>query len=120
MAAHPSGETISCRETASPLPANLAQVVAARFPGEPRAAYLAGAFLARNHHDRRFALELVRLGRGRGGASWNLRLFAALMLANQCLRLPTDASEEFTSLFASLGLLESDARGVQADVLLQG
>lgn len=120
MAAHPPGEIISRPEAAPPLPENLARVVAARFPGERFAADVGGAFLALNHYDRRFALELVRIGRGRGGASWNLRLFAALMLANQCLRLPIDASEEFASLFSSLGLLESDARGVKPDVLRQG
>lgn len=120
MAAHPPGETISFHETASPLPAELAQVVAARFPGEPRAAYLAGAFLALNHYDRRFALELVLLGRERAGVSWNLRLFAALMLASQCLRLTADATKELTLLFGSLGLLGPGGRAVHADVLRQG
>jgi hypothetical protein len=120
MAAHPPGETISFRETASPLPAKLARVVAARFPNEPRAAYLAGAFLALNHYDRRFAMELLRLGRDRAGASWNLRLFAALMLASQCLRLTADATRELRLLFGSLGLLTAVGRAVHADVLRQG
>jgi tetratricopeptide (TPR) repeat protein len=119
MAAHPPGETISFRETASPLPAKLSRVVAARFPGEPRAAYLAGAFLALNHYDRRFAMELVALGRERGGASWNLRVLAAMMLANQCLRLTADAGE-LTSVLVSLGLLAPGASAVNADVLRQG
>jgi hypothetical protein len=119
MAAHPPGETISFRETASPLPADLARVVAARFPGEPRA-YLAGAFLGLNHYDRRFALELVLLGRERAGVSWNLRLFAALMLASQCLRLTAGATEQLRLLFGSLGLLAADGRTVHADVLRQG
>jgi hypothetical protein len=120
MAAHPPGETISFRETASPLPADLARVVAARFPEEPRAAHLAGAFLALNHYDRRFAMELVLLGRERADASWNLRLFAALMLTSQCLRLTADAAEELRLLFGSLGLLAADERAVHADVLGQG
>ena len=34
MSAHPPGETISVRETASPLPAKLARIVAARFAGQ--------------------------------------------------------------------------------------
>ncbi len=120
MAAHPPGETISFRETASPLPGKLARVVAARFPGEPRAASLAGAFLALNRYDRRFAMELVSLGRERAGASWNLRLFAALMLAGQCLRLKAAAARELTFLFGSLGLLAAGGRAVDADVLRQG
>ena len=120
MAAQPPGETISFRETAAPLPADLARVVAARFPDEPRAAYLVGAFLALNHYDRHFAMELVLLGRERAGVSWNLRLCAALMLASQCLRLTVDATKELTLLFGSLGLLGPGGRSVHADVLRQG
>lgn len=120
MAAFPPGETISFRENASPLSAKLARVVTARFPGEPRAASLSGAFLALNHYDRRFAMELVRLGRDRAGVSWDVRLFAALMLASQCLRLTTNATRELTLLFGSLGLLAPGGRAVDADVLQQG
>jgi hypothetical protein len=120
MAAFPPGETISFRENASPLPAKLARVVAARFPGEPRAASLSGAFLALNHYDRPFAMELVRLGRDRAGVSWDVRLFAALMLASQCLRLTTNTTKELTLLFGSLGLLAPGGRAVDADVLQQG
>jgi len=120
MAAHPPGETISFRETASSLPARLAQVVAARFPNEPRAAALTGAFLALNHYDRRFAMKLLSLGSGRGGASWNLRLLSAMMLADQCLRLTGDAIVELTFLFGKLGLLRSGSPEVNADVLRQG
>ncbi len=120
MAAHPPGETISFPKTASLFPAKLARVSAARFPGEPRAAYLSGAFLALNHYDRRFAMELVALGRHRAGASWNLRLLAALMLADQCLRLRADAVVELTLVFGSLGLLAPGARTVNPDVLRQG
>ena len=120
MAAHSPGETIGFRETASPLPAKLMRLVAARFPGEPRAAHLAGAFLALNHYERRFAMELVLLGRERAGVSWNLRLFAALMLASQCLRLTADAAKELALLFGSLELLGPGGRAVHADVLRQG
>ena len=120
MAAHPPGETIGFRETASPLPAKLARIVAVRFPGEPRAAYLAGAFLALNDYDRCFAAELVSLGRGRGGASWNLRLFCAMMLADQCLRLTADDVVELTFLFGELRLLTPRSPVVNADVLRQG
>jgi len=120
MSAHPPGETISFRESASRLPAKLARVVAARFSDEPRAARLAGAFLALEGYDRRFAMELVLVGRDRIGASWNVRLFAALMLASQCLRLTAKAASELTLLFGSLGLLEAGGRAVQADVLRQG
>lgn len=120
MAAHPPGETISGREVTRPLPAHLARVMKTRFPGESRAAFLAGAFLALDHYDRRFAAELVSLGRGRGGASWNFRLLSAMMLADQCLRLTADAVVELTFLFGSLGLLAPGARMVNADVLRQG
>ena len=120
MAAHPPGETISVRETASSLPARLAQVVATRFPDEPRAAALAGSFLALNRYDQRFAMELLALGRGRDGASWNLRLLSAMMLADQCLRLKDDAIVELTFLFGKLGLLAPGSLEVNADVLRQG
>jgi hypothetical protein len=120
MAAHPPGETSSVRETASPLPARLTQVVAARFPDEPRAAELARAFLALKNYDRRFAMELLALGRGRGGASWNLRLLSAMMLADECLRLTVDAVDELTFLFGELGLLAPGSSAVNADVLRQG
>jgi hypothetical protein len=118
MAAYPPGETISFRETASPLPAKLARVMETRFPGEPRAAHLAGAFLALNNYDRCFAAELVSLGRG--GVSWNLRLLSAMMLADQCLRLTADAVVELTYLFGNLGLLTPCSPTVNADVLRQG
>lgn len=120
MAAHPPGERISFREAVSPLPAKLARVVAVHFPGEPCAADLAGAFLTLNKYDRHFALELLSLGRGRGGASWNLRLLSAMMLADQCLRLTADAAGELTFLFDKLGLLTPGAPAVNADVLRQG
>lgn len=120
MSAHPPGQTISFRTTAALLPARLARVVAMRFPGESRAAFFSGAFLALNHYDRRFAMELVLLGRERAGASWNLRLLAALMLASQCLRLTVDATKELALLFGSLGLLAAGGRAVDADVLRQG
>jgi len=120
MAAHPPGETISFPETASPLPPKLARVVAARFPGEPRAADLAGAFLALNHYDRCLAMELVALGRDHAGASWNLRLLAGMMLANQCLRLTNEAAGELTSVMVSLRVLAPGASAVAADVLRQG
>jgi hypothetical protein len=120
MAAHPPGETISFSKSAAPLPAKLARVVAARFRGEPRAACLAGAFLALNHYDRRFAMKLVLLGRERAGVSWNLRLFVAAMLGSQCLRLTADSTRELTLLFGSLGLLAAGGRGVDPDVLRQG
>jgi hypothetical protein len=120
MAGCAPSETIGCREAAPPLPPHLARVVEARFSDEPRAASLTGAFLALNRFDGHFATELVRLGRGRGGASWNLRLLAAMMLANQCLRLSADDAEEFMLLFGSLGLLAPGASAVDADVLRQG
>lgn len=120
MAVLSPSEIIGLREGAPPLPANLARIVAARFPGEPLAADLSGAFLALDYYDRRFALELVRVGRGWGGSSWNVRLFAALILSNQCLRLTADATEELAALFVSLGFLQAGARSVHADVLRQG
>jgi tetratricopeptide (TPR) repeat protein len=120
MAAYPPGETISFGEAVSHLPPKLSRVVAARFPGETRrATSLAGAFLALKKYDRRFAQELVVLGRDRR-ASWNLRLLAAMMLANQCLRLARDAAAEFTSVIVSLRLMAPDASAVDADVLRQG
>jgi hypothetical protein len=120
MSAHPPGETIRFRERVSRLPAKLARVVAARFPDQPRAADLTRAFLAVDRYDRRFALGLVVVGRDRTGASWNIRLFAALMLGSQCLRLTADAASELTLLFRSLGLLEPGGRAVPADVVRQG
>lgn len=120
MAANPPGETISGREATRPLPARLARVMKTHFPGEPRAAFLARAFFSLDRYDRRFAAELVSLGRGHGGASWNLRLLSAMMLADQCLRLTADAVVELSFLFGSLGLLAPGARAVSADVLRQG
>ena len=120
MAAQPPGETIGFRTTASPLPAKLAQVTTARFPDEPGAADLAGAFLALNHYDRCLAMRLLSVGRGCGGASWNLRLLSAMMLADQCLRLTGDAIAELTFLFGKLGLLTPGSPEVNADVLRQG
>jgi hypothetical protein len=120
MAPSPPGETIGGRATTRALPAHLARVMKTRFPDESRAAFFAGAFLALDHYDRCFAAELVSLGRGRGGASWNLRLLCATMLADQCLRLTADAVVELTFLFGKLGLLTPRSPAVDADVLRQG
>ena len=120
MSAAPPSKTISRRETTPLLPANLARVMEAHFPGEPQGANLGSAFLALNHYDRRFAANLVQVGRARGESSWNLRLFAGLILANQCLRLTTDIEKELSLLFGSLKLLKPGALAVDDDVLRQG
>jgi hypothetical protein len=75
------------------LAAKLHRVLEARFGGDRRATYLCGEFLSREEYDRRFVTELVVVSEGKAADSWNVKLFATLMLANQCRHLDP-ANEE--------------------------
>jgi len=69
MAAHPPGETVGGREATQLLPAHLARVMETRFPGEPRAAFFAGAFLALSDQPPEGTSPRVHFDRGRVAVS---------------------------------------------------
>ena len=102
------------------LPAKLHRVLEGRFGGDPRATYLCAEFLSREGYDRRFVRELLAVSEGSAGDSWNLRLFATLMLANRCRHLDPADEEEFKFLFRRFGILSPDGRRMVDSVLPEG
>src|SRR4029077_2767655 len=57
---------------------------------------------------------------GSAGDSWEIRLFATLMLANQCRRLDPGNEVEFNFLFRKFGILSPDGNGIKNRVLREG
>jgi hypothetical protein len=102
------------------LPAKFLRVLEARFGGDPRATYLCAEFLSREGYDRRFATELLAVSDGSAADSWNVRLFATLMLANQCRHLNPADEEEFKFLFRRFGILSPDGKRMVDGVLSEG
>src|SRR5271163_900506 len=111
---------IQIEHAAPRLSAKLHRVLQKRFVGEPRAIYLGTEFLAHTAYNRGFATKLLAFARESQGGSWNVRLFAALMLANQCLRLTLSDAEEFKFLFAKIGLLSPKRNRMMESVLREG
>jgi len=102
------------------LAATLHRVLEARFGAEPTAAYLCAEFLSREEYDRRFVTKLLAVSDGSTDASWNIRLFATLMLANQCRRLDYGKEEEFRFLFRKFGILSPKGNRINDRVLREG
>src|SRR6202048_3970375 len=102
------------------LPAKLHRVVEAHFGGDPRAACLCAEFLSREEYDRRFVTKLLAVSDGSTGDSWNVRLFATFMLANQCRRLDSGKEEEFRFLFGKFGILSPKGNRINDRVLREG
>jgi hypothetical protein len=91
--------------TVPPLAARLFRVLNARFDGDPTPNRLCAEFLCLDKYERHFVTKLLRVSKGTAGASWDTRLFATLMLADQCRRLNPAAAEEFRFLFGNFGIL---------------
>jgi hypothetical protein len=111
---------IEIEDAARRLPAKLHRVLQKRFVGKPRAIYLGAEFLSHAAYDRRFATKLLAIAQGLEGGSWDIRLFAALMLANQCLRLTLSDAEEFKFLLGKFGLLSPKRNRMIESVLREG
>jgi hypothetical protein len=105
---------------ALPLPARLHRVLQVRFDGDLRAAELGTEFLSGGQYDRRFVTRLLAVSDGSAGDSWNIRLFATLMLANQCRQLDSGNKEEFKFLFRKFGILSPDGKHIVDGVLREG
>src|SRR5436309_5359926 len=58
-------------------------------------------------YDRSFCLRLLEVAKPTGGAAWEIRRLAILMLEHQILRLDPDNSKEFDFLFTQLNLKQS-------------
>ena len=102
------------------LPAKLHRVLEAHFGGDPRAASLCAEFLSREEYDRRFVTKLLAVSNGSTDHPWNIRLFATLMLANQCRRLDPGNEEELKFLFRKFGILSPDEKRMDNSVLAEG
>jgi hypothetical protein len=102
------------------LPAKLHRVLKRHFGGDSRAAYLCAEFLSREGYDRRFVTKLLAVSDGSAGDSWNTRLFATLVLANQCRRLDPGNEAEFKFLFGKLGIFSPKGNRINNRVLREG
>jgi hypothetical protein len=102
------------------LAADLHRVLKARFGKDPRATDLCTEFLSREEYDRELVTKLLAVSGGSSGDSWNLRLFATLMLANQCSHLDPGNEEECKFLFGSLGILSPKGNRINDRVLREG
>ena len=58
-------------------------------------------------YDRSFCLRLLEVAKPTGGAAWEIRRLAILMLEHQILRLDPDNPKEFDFLFTQLNLKQS-------------
>jgi hypothetical protein len=102
------------------LAAKLHRVLEAHFGGDPMAACLCAEFLSHEEYDRGFVTKILAVSEGSGGDSWNIRLFATLMLANQCRHLDPGNEEEFKFLFRKFGILSPDEKRMDNSVLAEG
>ncbi len=102
------------------LPATLYRVLETRFGGDPGAIYLCSEFLSHETYDRRFVTKLISVCDGSTEYSWNIRLFATLMLANQCLQLDPGCDQEFKFLFRRFGILSDEANRIDDRVFREG
>jgi hypothetical protein len=102
------------------LPARLHRVLEVRFNRDLRAIDLCTEFLSHGEYDRPFVTMLLAVSNGSTGDTWNIRLFATLMLANQCRRLDPGNEEEFKFLFRKLGILSPNGKGISDRVLREG
>jgi hypothetical protein len=108
-------------ETVAPrAPAKLHRVLVRHFTGDPRAVDLGAEFLSRGAYDHGFVTKLFTFAGASADCSWNLRLFATLMLANQCLRLAPSNAEEFRYLFTRFGILSAKRDRMIESVLREG
>jgi hypothetical protein len=107
-------------DVAPQLNAGFRRILRARFGEEPDLIALVAEFLSLLTYDRRFVTKLLSLSSGSMGNSWNIRLLAALMLANQCRRLEQKNEDEFKFLFRKFGMLSHDEKQLDERVLREG
>jgi hypothetical protein len=107
-------------QTTSPLPTRLCRVVDTGFSHDPRAVRLCVKFLSLDHYEQSFVVQDLLVVCEAPGESWNIRLFATLMLANQCWRLHASAVEEFKFLFRKFGILSPKGNRIDDRVLREG
>ncbi|MBV8176147.1 MAG: hypothetical protein JO151_16510 [Verrucomicrobia bacterium] len=102
------------------LHANFRRALQAQFDGEPDLTGLCAEFLSTVKYDRRFVTKLLAISAGARGDSWNVRLLATLMLANQCRQLQQNDEDEFKFLFRKFGILSPDEKRMDDCVLREG
>jgi hypothetical protein len=102
------------------LPATIHRVLNARFGRDPRSVDLCSEFFSHEKYDRRFATKLFSVSDGSARNSWNNRLFAILMLENQCRQVDPADQEEHKFLFRKFGILTPDGNRMDERVLREG
>ena len=104
------------------VPRRLRDIVSREFGDGPLALALLEEFLPSKAYSRSFALKLISSAKGDGGAPWEVRRLAALMLENQVLKLSPDDAGEFDMLFVRLGLkpFPGEGCGVSDSVIKEG
>jgi hypothetical protein len=89
-------------------------------PGLPGLRVLRDRFLAARGFEPRLAAALVDCAAGRGGASWEERRLAALMLHRQALLIPPHDLAAHDALFVRLGLKPGPDRPLARWLLAEG
>jgi hypothetical protein len=101
---------------------NLLDLLKAEFADARAARRLFADLLQHETYDRGFCLKLFEVANERGGAAWEIRRLAILMLEHQILKLEAANSKEFDFLFTQLNLKQSpESKGpIAASVLKEG
>src|SRR6266481_8425803 len=91
----------------------------AEFADARSADYLLTELLQHETYDRDFCLRLFGVANEAGGAAWEIRRLAILMLEHQILKLDPANSKEFDFLFTQLNLKQSPL-SIARSVLKEG
>ena len=86
---------------------NFLDLLTAEFADTRLADRLFAELLQHETYDRGFCLQLFQVANEAGGAAWEIRRLAILMLEHQILKLDPADSEEFDFLFTKLNLKRS-------------
>src|SRR5258708_36382657 len=86
---------------------NLVDLLKAEFADARAAHRLFAELIEQETYDRSFCLKLVEVAKPAGGAQWEIRRLAILMLEHQILKLDPADSKEFDFLFTQLNLKQS-------------
>lgn len=82
----------------------LLNLLTLRFEGNDAAQALLEKFLENETYNQAFCKELIQIGRGRTGASWELRRLAVLMLEHQILKIGARSLSDFDFILTELNL----------------
>jgi len=98
---------------------NLLDLLKAEFADARAAHRLFAELIEQETYDRSFCLKLFEVANEAGGAAWEIRRLAILMLEHQILKLDPANSKEFDFLFTQLNLKQSPL-SIARSVLKEG